>query len=108
MAVLPTDKEILEAELVRFESEITKIHQELHITHEKKEYTFSTEEKRRLAQLQTIIIFAQNALDDILNLTCLPRIGVIAKPEVRLVYDISLGRYTIWLPKKPKTENPAL
>lgn len=82
------DKKILEADI------------KLSPTHEKKEYTFSIDEKRRLAQLQAIVVFAQGAIEDIINLTVLPRLGFTTNPDIRVLYEINLGRFTVWSPRK--------
>lgn len=92
----------LMAEEKKYQDQVHEIHQSLVKTHTKLEYMFSTVEKRRLLQLQTIAFFAQQAVDDILNLTVLPRLGIKPSFEVRVLYDISLGKFSVWVPDLTK------
>lgn len=82
-----------------FEESVDEANEKLKNTHIKKEYTFTVVEKRRLAQQDLIEKFAMAALDDILNLEVLPRIGVTPSEKVFTLYDIPLGRLTVFTPK---------
>ena len=77
----------------------TKEDESLKATHTKKEYTFSTVEKRRLLQQESIIAFAQQAVDDIINLSALARLDITPTKEFRVIYDSSLGKFIVWEPK---------
>ena len=103
------DSKSLEEEEKLYDSQVEASHEKLKNTHEKKEYTFSVVEKRRLAQQDLIEKFAAQALQDIINLTVLPRVGIIPNKDVFTLYDIALGRLTVFTPKatpkaKSKTE----
>lgn len=95
-------KKQLELEAQKFEDNVIKTHLKLAATHEKKEYTFSAMEKQRLAKLQTVAFFVADAIDDIINLSVLARLGIKPDPSVRIMYDIALGRFTIWTVKEKK------
>jgi hypothetical protein len=95
-------KKGLDEEQKKYDIQINEAHDVLKTTHEKKEYTFSVTEKRRLSQLQLMAVFIQDALNDIINLSVLPRIGINPSPEVKILYDINLGRLTVWQVKKEK------
>lgn len=73
--------------------------EELKKTHLKKEFTFSTTEKRRLLQQESILAFAHQAVEDIINLSVLARVGITPGKDVRILYDASIGRFTIWTTK---------
>lgn len=82
-----------------FEVKVLKADIELSPTHTKKEYTFSLDEKRRLAQMQAIVVFAQGEIEDIINGTVLPRLKILPTQQVRVLYEINVGRFTIWTPR---------
>lgn len=89
----------LEAEQKKFEDRIAEVTKELENSHIAKEYTFSIIEKRRLIQQQTIAFLVQQAVDDIINLTVLPRIGISPNPTIRVSYDVTLGKFVVFSPK---------
>lgn len=68
----------------------------------KKEFTFSREEHKQLAQQNTIKAIADNAINDLLNLYILPRVGITPTPEDKVTYDLSVGRFVVWEPKAAK------
>ena len=70
-------------------------------THIKKEFTFNRSELRQLNQLYTIQVLAQRGLEDLLNHYALPRVQVLPDPEVKILYDLAVGRFVIWTPKEP-------
>ena len=93
------DNKSLEEEEKLYNSQVQASNEKLKTTHEKKEYTLSVVEKRRLAQQDLIEKFASQALQDIINLTVLPRVGITPNKEVFTLYDIALGKLTIFIPK---------
>lgn len=102
------DPETVEKEEKIFDSQVEESNEKLKATHEKKEYTFSTTEKRRLAQQNLIEKFASQALQDLINLTVLPRVGVIPNNETFTIYSIATGRLCVFIPKvkvEPKVES---
>lgn len=101
----PTEEQIFAGIRKQFDAKVAEADIKLAPTHEKKEYTFSSTEKRRLAQLQAIAVFAQEAIDDIINLNVLPRLEYKPNPELRVLYEINLARFVIWLPRKAKNKS---
>lgn len=93
------DPKQLKAEEELFNEQVKESYEKLKTTHEKKEYTFSVTEKRRLVQQDLIEKFASQALQDIVNLTVLPRIGIVPSEKTFTLYDLTLGRLTVFVPK---------
>lgn len=100
----PDPKQLEEEEKI-FTTQVTETNEKLKTTHEKKEFTFTITEKRRLAQQDLIEKFASQALQDIINLEVLPRIGIIPDGKVFTLYDIQLGRMCIFIPKENKSKS---
>ena len=97
----PEEIEARKQEMIhRWEAEVEIKDFEYGKDYSKREYTFSSIEKRRLMQQETIKILADEAMNDILNLNCLPRVGVEPSNEVRVLYDMTIGRFVVWIPKK--------
>lgn len=101
------DQKQLEAEEKLYDSQVDENFEKLKATHEKKEYTFTVVEKRRLAQQDLIQKFALQALQDIINLTVLPRLGVVPNEKVFTLYDVPLGRFTVFTPRPEKELKPS-
>lgn len=93
------DQKQFEEEQKVFDKQVQEASEKLKATHDKKEYTFSNLEKRRLAQQDLIEKFASQALEDLVNLEVLPRLGIIPDGKVFTLYDIQLGRLTVFIPK---------
>lgn len=68
--------------------------------YDRREFTFSKPEHVQLTQQQTIIALAENATQQLLNVQVLPRVGVIPSAEVKITYDLTIGRFAVWVPKK--------
>lgn len=96
------DPKQLKKEEELFDEQVKESYEKLKTTHEKKEYTFSVVEKRRLVQQDLIEKFASQAMADIINLTVLPRIGVESNEKIFTLYDITLGKLTVFIPKPDK------
>lgn len=96
-------QKILDAQLAErdkiFKTTVETEAKKLEESHDKKEYTFSTVERRRLLQHETIIISIQQFIDDIINQNVLPRIGISPNPTIKVFYDIPLGKLIVWTPK---------
>lgn len=88
-----------------FDESVARNHEQLKNTHFKKEFTFTIVEKRRLVQQQTVVYLAEQAIDDIINLTVLPRLDITPNPNVKIQYDVALGRFVCWIPKEEKSQN---
>lgn len=84
-----------------FDQSVAKEQEALGNAYTKKEYTFSLTEKRRMLQHESIMIMIQQAIDDIINLTVLPRLGITPSQQIKVFYDASVGRLAIWVPKSP-------
>lgn len=69
----------------------------------KKEFTFTRSEHLQLTEQQTIQALAQNAIQGILNNQSLPRVGITPTTEVRITFDLTVGRFVVWEPKAVKT-----
>lgn len=95
---IPTKEELM----AHWEKAIADNDAGLKETHSKKEFTFSTGELRQLTKLYTIQTIAEGAIDDKLNNDVLPRMQIVPSPQVRILYDLSVGRFAVWLPKEPK------
>lgn len=93
------DNQKLEEEKKLYDAQVTESNEKLKATHEKKEYTFTITEKRRLAQQDLIEKFATQALQDIINIDVLPRLGITPNEKVFSLYDVPLGRLTVFTPK---------
>lgn len=98
------DPKALKEEEEIYAGQVAEAIEKLKTTHEKKEYTFSVVEKRRLAQQDLIEKFASQALQDLINLTVLPRVGITPNEKVFTLYDIGLGRLTVFTPKEAPEE----
>lgn len=87
-----------------FAEGVTKQDEDLKETHEKKEFTFSTVEKRRLLQQESVALIVHQAIEDIINLEVLRRLDITPGIEIRVLYDTSLGRFVVWQPKEVKQD----
>ncbi len=96
-------KEQLELAKKQFDEAVTKAYKDFESTHDKKEYTFSVTEKRQLVEMQMVAMVAQKAIDDIINLQVLPRAGYDPNPELKILFDINIGRLIIFVPKKKES-----
>ena len=85
----------------KFDEGVKEVQLKLGPDYSQKEYTFTIEEKRRLAQMEAIKLFSRQAADDVLNLSVLPRVKV-NPGEAKVFYDVSLGRFVVFSPKKDK------
>lgn len=95
----PEEQKLLDQLQKDYDLTVTRNEQKMALTHTAKEYTFNLTEKRRLLQQQTIKIMVDNAIDDILNMSVLPRVGITPNPKIRVLYDFTLGRFTVFSPK---------
>lgn len=75
----------------------------------KKEFTFTQLEMRWILKIATIEILIMEAkkiskglIDDILNNLVLPRIGLTPSEDKHILFEPTLGRFVIWLPKEDK------
>lgn len=100
------DQDKIQEEIVnKYKATIDAETERLKDTHTKNEFTFTITEKRRIAQQEAVGIIANQAISDIVNTTVLPRIGINADPNIKIIYDANVGRLTIFTPKEtPKTE----
>lgn len=94
-----------------WEKQIAETDATLKTTHTKKEYTFSQVEKAQILKIVGMNAFArqiqtlsQQLIDNLLNLTVLPRLNIVPTSEKRLLYEPSLGRVMIWEPRVSKTK----
>ena len=101
----PDEKALLKKLQEDYDLVVAKSEQQMKDTHVAKEYTFSIVEKRRLLEQQTIKIIVENAVDDIINMSVLPRLGVTPSANVRVLYDVTLGRFTLFVPKEAPQES---
>jgi len=99
--------EELKAREEQFNRKIAVLHVDRVKTHVKKEFTFSVIEKRRLLQQEEAHMIADQATNDILNLSVLPRIGAVPNKDTHIFYDSALGKFVIWVPKTTPTAKPA-
>lgn len=93
-------KEQMELAKKQFEYTVEKAYETHKDTHEKKEYTFTVVEKRRLVEQQMVELVARQAIDDIINLETLKRLGFEPNPDLKILYDLNLGRLIVFIPKK--------
>ena len=93
-------KEQLELAKKQFEFAVDKAKESHQKTHDVKEYTFTVVEKRRLVEQQMVEIVARQATDDIINLEVLKRLGFDPSPDLKILFDINLGRLIVFFPKK--------
>lgn len=101
---IPDDLKLAQEDInKKYAATIEAENERLKPTHIKKEFTFSIVEKRRLAQQEAVGLISQQAISDIVNMDVLPRIGITPDPEIRIIYDVNVGKLTIWTPK-PKEE----
>lgn len=70
----------------------------------KTEFTFNKPEHLQLTEQQTIQALAQNATQNIINYLVLPRVGVTPTPENRITFDLTIGRFVVWTPKKASVQ----
>lgn len=91
-----------EALMSQWKLSVSKQVNELKDTHTSKELVFSTTELRQLVKLYTIETIAKQAIDDKLNNDVLTRVGVVPSPEIRILYDLSVGRFMVFTPKEVK------
>lgn len=68
--------------------------------YDRREFTFSKPEHVQLTQQQTIIALAENATQQLLNVQILPRVGITPSSEIKITYDLTIGRFAVWVPKK--------
>ena len=94
------DQKSLEQEEKIYNDQVNQTNEKLKATHEKREYTFSVVEKRRLTQQNLIEKFATQAPQDLVNLTVLPRVGVTPNEKVFTLYDLELGKLTVFTPRE--------
>lgn len=107
MTDTPADKQIeLQLELAQkeFEQECARINEELKNTHIKKEYTFSNLEKRRLVEMQMALLVTKQAIEDIINLDVLKRLGYTPSNELKVYYDFNIGRFVVFVPKQTNAD----
>lgn len=81
--------------------------QKITTTHSKKEYTFTKDEARQVlkvvgmnalaAQIQQL---AQGLANDMINNNVLKRLGIIPNNEVKVLYDATIGKFAVWMPRK--------
>lgn len=64
--------------------------------HQRREYTFTLVEKRRLQELALTKEIIQQSMDDIVNIETLPRLGI---DKAYTLYDVRLGRLIVFTPK---------
>lgn len=107
----PSAEEVQKKLLETWNVEVAKEHEALASTHHKKEFTLTQSERRQLTQLHTIKVLAQRGSDDILNNYTLPRVGIIPDTTMKILFDLNVGRFVVWEPKKveqslPPTEEP--
>lgn len=69
--------------------------------YEQREFTFARPEHIQLNQQQTIIALAERAVQDLLNIQVLPRVGIQPSSDIKITYDLTVGRFVVWIPKKP-------
>lgn len=92
-----------------YNKRVETLHTDLAKTHDKREFTFTIEEKRRILQQKTIMAFANQAINDIVNSTVLPRLPVDRTPKMEVLFEAELGKLTLWTLKsdeEPKAEEP--
>ena len=92
--------------LENWERAVNLEHEKHKDTHKRKEFTFSLTELRQLIKLFTIQTLAQQGIDDKLNNDVLARIGIAPNNKVKILYDLSVGRLAVWLPKEDIKEEP--
>lgn len=103
----PSNKEKTPQELeLAWQTAINEPDKELTKTHYKKEYSFSSSERRQLVKVYTIQTLAMQTIDDMLNNNALPRVGIIPTKEVRILYDLTVGKFCVWVPKESKLPTP--
>src|SRR3990167_2342463 len=88
----------------KYDEIIAKNFANVNKTHTKKEFTFTIPEKRRIIQQETITFLANQAINDIIDFSVLPRLGLLRTPQVLVFYDASLGRFTVCIPKESNPE----
>lgn len=96
-------KEQMELAKKQFQFAVDKAYETHQTTHDKKEYTFTNVEKRRLVEQQMVELVARQAIEDIINLETLKRLGFDPNPELKILYDINLGRLIVFVPKKKES-----
>lgn len=94
----PTPEEIM----AHWQQSVKQNDASLKETHSKKEFTFSAGELRQLIKLYTIQTIAEQAIDDKLNNDVLPRMEITPSPQVKILYDLSVGRFVVWVPREKK------
>jgi hypothetical protein len=65
-------------------------------------FSLSKEEQYRLTTLDTIAQqgkLAEIMLNNLLNQTCLPRVGVKGSPDVGIEYDLASGNFYAYVPR---------
>jgi len=87
--------------MLNWEKAVAENNTSLASTHIKKQFTFSASELRQMIKLYTIETIAKQAIDDKLNNDVLPRMSITPSPQVKILYDLSVGRFCVWTPKNP-------
>lgn len=93
-------KEQLELAKKAFDAAVENYREQLKATHTKKEFTFTLVEKRRLVEMQMVEMVAHQAIDDIVNLEAIKRVGYDLDPEIKSMYDVNTGRFILFVPKE--------
>lgn len=81
-----------------FDEKVKNLSEKLGRGYSKKEYTFNINEKRRMAQMEAIILFSLQAKKDILYASVLARLGIVPTENTEIIYDINLGKFTVFNP----------
>jgi len=72
-------------------------------THDRKEFTFSREELSTMNSMATINqlgVLAEQLINNFLNSSVLPRVGVPTSADVRIIYELAEGKFYAYIPKK--------
>lgn len=98
---------------VAFKDQIEQERKLLGKTHQKKEFTFTTDELRHMRYLasyaalsQKISELATSHVDDVINNQILSRVGIEPNNKMKVSYSVSLGRFIVWIPREEKVDKP--
>lgn len=96
-------KQKLEEERLIREKQYTEViaanHEKYKSSHIRKDFNFTVTERRRIIQQESIQLMSNQAIEDVVNFSVLPRLG-IEDPKRIILYDTLLGKFTVWVPKE--------
>lgn len=98
----PTQEELLKNWIEQWKAEDAQ----LGYPNDHKEFTFSKVELENLLKITTAQAlalkaaeFAESSSQVYLNTAVLPRVGITPNQQTKILFDLSSGRFMVWIPK---------